>query len=55
MGIWSLFSKNKKQQKIIYDEILGKLTLCEEGWVGDITMKLFDKDYDLDLVLEYEE
>ena len=55
MGLFGLFSKNKKEQKVIYDEILGKLTLCEEGWVGDITMKLFEKEHDIDLVLEYEE
>ena len=55
MGLFGIFGKNKKQQKVIYDELLGKLTLLEEGWVGDIRMKLFEKEHDIDLVLEYEE
>ena len=55
MGLFGLFGKNKKDYKVAEDEVLGKLTLLEEGWVGDIKMKLFEKEYDLEMVFEYEE
>ena len=55
MGIFDIFKKNKKEKVEINDSILGNLMLLDEGWVKAFEMKLFENNYDIDLIVENDE
>ena len=52
MGLFGIFKKNKKERIEINDNIFGNLMLIDEGWVKAFEIKLFDNNYDIDLIVE---
>ena len=55
MGLFGIFKKNKKERIEINDNIFGNLMLIDEGWVKAFEIKLFDNNYDIDLIVENDE
>ena len=55
MGLFGIFKKNKKEIIEINDNIFGNLMLIDEGWVKAFEIKLFDNNYDIDLIVENDE
>ena len=55
MGLFGIFKKNKKERIEINDNIFCNLMLIDEGWVKAFEIKLFDNNYDIDLIVENDE